>query len=149
MPPWRCLRSPGPTWLLETVARGRPAPLVWVSCPDKGLAGAVEVAPVKRLAGETCFAHLHFVALVLDVALFVSSLRLLSGLPPLPCYVRPWRVALTARAQVKVSKGDLLLLYTDRGSPPPLRPPWSGVCMTLYSHATVFSFSLHVQYDCV
>ena len=30
-----------------------------------------------------------------------------------------------------------------------LRPPWSGVCMPSYSHAIVFSFSLHVQYDCV
>ena len=104
--------SPGPTWLLalETVAQGWPAPLVWVSCPGKGLARA---APVKGLAGRTCFAHLHFVALVLDVALFVSSLRLLSGFPPLPCNVWPRRVALTARAQVKGTKGEPLLLYTD------------------------------------
>ena len=57
--------------------------------------------PGKGIARETCFVHLHFVALVLDVALFVSSLWLLSGFPPLPCYAWPWRVALTARAQVK------------------------------------------------
>ena len=63
---------------------------------------------------ETCFVHLHFVALVLDVASFVLCHRLFSGSPPLPCYVRPWRVALTARAQVKGSKGEPLLLYTDR-----------------------------------
>ena len=41
-------------------------------------------------------------------------LRLLSGFPPLPCYVWPWHVALTARAQVKGSKGEPLLLYTDK-----------------------------------
>ena len=52
-------------------------------------------------------------SLVLDVALFVSSLPLPFGFPPLPCYARPWRVAPTARAQVKGSKGEPLLLYTD------------------------------------
>ena len=87
---------------------------MWASCPGKGLAGAAKVAPGKGLAGETCFVHLHFVALVLDAALFVSSLRLLSSFPPLPFYVRPWHVAPTARAQVKGSKGEPLLLYTDR-----------------------------------
>ena len=86
---------------------------MWASCPGKGLAGAAEVAPGKGLAGATYFVHLHFVALVLDVALFVSSLRLLSGFPPLPCNVWPRRVALAARAQVKGSKGEPLLLYID------------------------------------
>ena len=116
MPPWRCLPSLGPTWLLETVARGWPVPLVLVSCPGKGLAGAVEAAPGKGLAGATCLARLFFVVLVLDVALFVSNLRLLSGFPPLPCYAWSRRVALTARAQVKGSKEEPLLLYTDNYS---------------------------------
>ena len=53
-------------------------------------------------------------ALVLVVSLFVLCLRLLSGFPFLLCYAWPWRVALTARAQVKGSKGEPLLLYTDR-----------------------------------
>ena len=44
---------------------------MWASCPSKGLAGVAEAAPGKGLAGETCFVHLHFVALVLGVALFV------------------------------------------------------------------------------
>ena len=89
---------------------------MWVSCPGKGLSGAAKAAPSKGLVGETCFTHLHFVALVLDVALFVLCLWLLSGFPFLPCYVWLWRVALTARAQVKGSKEEPLLLYTD-GSP--------------------------------
>ena len=41
-------------------------------------------------------------------------LRLLSGSPPLPCLVWPWRAAPTARAQVKGYKDVPLLLYTDR-----------------------------------
>ena len=53
-------------------------------------------------------------ALALDVALFVLCLRLLSGFLFLPCYAWPWRVAPTARAQVKGSKAEPLLLYTDR-----------------------------------
>ena len=87
---------------------------MWASCPGKGLAGAAEAAPARVLAGETCFVHPIFVALVLVVALFVLCLRLLSGFPFLPCYAWPWRVALTARAQVKGSKAEPLLLYTDR-----------------------------------
>ena len=87
---------------------------MWASCPDKGLAGAAEAAPTRVLGGKTCFIHPIFVALVLVVALFVLHLRLLSGFPFLPCYVWPWRVALTARAQVKGSKAEPLLLYTDR-----------------------------------
>ena len=87
---------------------------MWVSCPGKGLAGVAEAAPAMVHAGETCFVHPIFVALVLVVALFVLCLRLLSGFPFLPCYAWPWWVALTARAQVKGSKGGPLLLYTDR-----------------------------------
>ena len=87
---------------------------MWASCPGKGLAGAAEAAPARVLAGETCFVHPIFVALVLVVALFVLCLRLLSGFPFLPYYAWSWRVALTARAQVKGSKAETLLLYTDR-----------------------------------
>ena len=61
-------------------------------------------APARVLAGETCFVHPIFVALVLVVALFVLCLRLLSGFPFLPCYVWSWLGALTALAQVKGSK---------------------------------------------
>ena len=86
---------------------------MWASCPGKGPARAAEAAPGKGLVGETCFAHLHFMALVLVVALFVLCLRLLSDFPFLPCYAWTWRVALTARAQVKGSKAEPLLLYTD------------------------------------
>ena len=74
---------------------------MWASCHGKGL------------AGETCFAHLLSIVSVFGVALIVLCLRLLSSSPPLPCYVRPWRVGLTARAQVKGYKGVPLLLYTD------------------------------------
>ena len=90
---------------------------MWVSCLGKGLAGAVEVALARVLARETCFVHPIFVALVLVIALFVLFLQLLCSFPFLPRYVWPWRVALTARAQVKGSKGEPLLLYTDRGHP--------------------------------
>ena len=76
--------------------------------------GPCRGCPGKGLVGETCFVHPIFVALVLVVALSVLCLRLLSGFPLLPCYAWPWRVALTARAQVKGSKGEPLLLYTDR-----------------------------------
>ena len=86
---------------------------MWASCPSKGLAGVAEAAPARVLAGETCFVHLISVALVFDVALFVLYLWLLNDFPPLPCYAWPWSVALTARAQVKGSKGEPLLLYTD------------------------------------
>ena len=55
--------------------------------PGKGLAGAAEVAPARVLAGETCFAHLIFVALVLVVALLRLGLRSYLGLPPLLCLV--------------------------------------------------------------
>ena len=87
---------------------------MWASYPGKGLAGAAEAAPARVLAGETCFIHPIFLALVLVVPLFVLSLRFLSGFPFLPCYAWPRRVALTARAQVKGSKAEPLLLYTDR-----------------------------------
>ena len=87
---------------------------MWAGCPGKGLAGAAEAAPGKGLVGGTCSAHLLSMALVLDVALFVSCLRLLSSFPPLPYYVWPRCVALTSHAQVKGSKGEPLLLYTDR-----------------------------------
>ena len=87
---------------------------MWVSYLGKGLAGAAEAAPARALAGGTCLVHPIFVALVLVVALFVLCLRLLSGFPFLPCYAWPWRVALTAHAQVKGSKAEPLLLYTDR-----------------------------------
>ena len=86
------------------------------SSPGKGLAEAAEAAPTRVLAGETCFVHPIFVALVLVVALFVLCLRLLSGFPFLPCYTWQRRVALTARAQVKVSNEEPLLLYTDRSA---------------------------------
>ena len=88
--------------------------MVWASCPVKGLAGAAKAAPARVLAEETYFVHLIFVALALVVALFVLCLRLLSGFPFMPCYAWPWRVALTAHAQVKGSKAEPLLLYTDR-----------------------------------
>ena len=84
---------------------------MWASYLGKGLAGA---APTRVLAGETCFVHPVFVALVLVVALFVLCLRLLSGVNFLPCYAWPWRVALTTHAQVKGSKAEPLLLYTNR-----------------------------------
>ena len=91
---------------------------MWVSCLGKSLAGAAEAAPARVLAGGACFVHPILVALVLVVALFVLCLRLLSGFPFLPCYAWPWREALTARAQVKGSKAEPLLLYTDRS-------PWA------------------------
>ena len=81
--------------------------------PRQGACRGCRGCPCKGLAGETCFARLHFVALAHDVTLFVLCPWLLSGSPPLPCYVWLWRVALTARAQVKGSKGEPLLLYTD------------------------------------
>ena len=74
----------------------------------------LRLPPARVLAGETCFVHLIFVALFLVIALFVLCLRLLSGFPFLPCYAWPWREALSAREQVKGSKGVPLLLYTDR-----------------------------------
>ena len=89
---------------------------MWAICPGKGLAGAAKAAPTRVLAGGTCLVHPIFVALVLVIALFVLCLRLLSGFPLLPCYAWPWRVALTARAQVKGSKEEPLLLYTDTWS---------------------------------
>ena len=81
--------------------------------PWQGSCRAVEAAPARVLAGETCFVHPIFVALVLVIALFVLCLRLLSDFPFLPCYAWLWRVALTARAQVKGSKAEPLILYTD------------------------------------
>ena len=63
--------------------------LVWASCPGKGLAGAAEAAPERVLAGETCYAYLIFVALVLVVALLSLWSRLLSGFPFLPCLCMP------------------------------------------------------------
>ena len=89
------------------------------SSPGKGLAGATEAAPARVLAGETCFVHPIFVALVLVVALFVLCLRLLSGFPFLPCYAWPWRVALTARAEVMGSKAEPLI-FLHRQEPPSL-----------------------------
>ena len=86
---------------------------MWASCPNKGLAGAAEAAPARVLARETCFVHPIFAALVLVIGLFVLCLRLLSGFLFLPCYAWSWRVALTAHAQVKGSKGEPLLYYTD------------------------------------
>ena len=111
MPPWRCLPSPVLTRLSSVGGlKGGSLRLAWASCPGKRLARA---APARVLAGETCLVHLIFVALVLVIALFVLCLRLLSGFPLLPCYAWPGRVALTARTQVKGSKGEPLLLYTD------------------------------------
>ena len=99
--------------MLETVG-SRVARSVGVgrAAPARVLPGLLRLP--RQGSWETCFAHSIFVALVLAIALFVLCLRLLSGFPFLPCYAWPWREALTARAQVKGSKGEPLLLYTDR-----------------------------------
>ena len=108
MPPRGCLPSPGPNVV------------GWVgTCGLKGgsLRWCGRAAPARVLPGEStsplcswCLWSWHcFGCLVL---------RLLSGSPPLPCLVWPWRAAPTARAQVKGYKGVPLLLYTDRS-------PWA------------------------
>ena len=83
-------------------ARGWLARLAWVSFPGKGL------------AGETCFAHLIFVALVLVVASASSCASILPWLTSLALLGVVMGAALTARAQVKGYKNVPLVLYTDK-----------------------------------
>ena len=97
MPPWRCLTSPGPTWLL---ALGK---LPWQgSCQGRG------GRPGKGLAGGVHLALLLFVSLVLPLpwsfcalpSLFCSAILVLL-LPPFALLSVAAGVALTARAQVE------------------------------------------------
>ena len=88
MSPQGCLPEPWPHADDGTGGRGlKGGSLCWrgASCPGKGLAGAVEAAPARVLAGGTCYAHPIFVVLVLVVASFALGPRLLSGFPFLPC----------------------------------------------------------------
>ena len=74
---------------------------VWVSCPGKALAGAAGAAPDKGLVGGVHLALLLFMFLAWHC--FDRLVALASLLCPAKC----------ARAQVKGSKGEPLLLYTD------------------------------------
>ena len=82
-------------------------------CPDKALPGAAEAVPARVLLGEPtpppCSPYLLVLAL-LWLSCAPASLRLpFSALLSVAV-----GAALTARAQVKGSKGEPLLLYTHR-----------------------------------
>ena len=113
MPPRRCLPSPIPM-RLSSVGGLKGGSLSWCgrAAPARVLSGP------RRLPRQgSCWGNLLRLSTLLWSRPWRCSgclgPRFLSGFPPLPCYVWPRRAALTARAQVKGSKGEPLPLHTD------------------------------------
>ena len=114
MPPWRCLPSPGPTWLLTLeavdprVARSAGVgELPWQGA-CRGCRGCPARALPGRPASPVCTLWLW--------SLMLPCLSRAFGFSPasLLCPIMFGHGGSTARAQVKGSKGEPLLLYTDR-----------------------------------
>ena len=115
MPPWRCLPSLGSN-VVDGVGtlglKGGALCWRWASCPGKALAGAAEAAPARVLPGESTSPLYSLVLLVF--ALPCPSFALVSlWLPSSALLSVAAGAALTARAQVKGSKGEPLILCTD------------------------------------
>ena len=115
MPPQRRLPSLGSNvvgWVGACGLKGGSLCWCWASCPGKALVGAAEVAPARVLPGESTLPLCSSVFLALAL-LYLSYASVSLRLPSSALLSVAAGAALTARAQVKGSKGEPLLLYTD------------------------------------
>ena len=116
MPPRRCLPSLGSDVVVGGVwnswAQGWLALLVLGQLPQQGSCRGRRGRPGKGFVGGVHLAPLLFVSLVLALPCF-SRASVSLRLPSSALLSVASGAALTARAQVKGSKGEPLLLYTD------------------------------------
>ena len=118
MPPRRCLLSPGSNVVVDGVwnprAQGWLALLALGKLPRQSSCRGRGGRPGKGLVRGVHLARLLFYASALGVALWLSCASVSLRLPSSALLSVAAGAALTARAQVKGSKGESLLLCIDR-----------------------------------